>query len=89
MHRRVSEALQKRAESATAKSINVRPRFASTGVPAATADEIAMLVIEANTEARVTLENLKLVTDIYRQIVQPQLTTAEELAPKKPRRMYG
>lgn len=89
MHRRVAEALQTKAQNATTKSLNMRPRMASPGIPATSTDEIAMFVIEANTEARVTLENLKLVTDIYRQIVQPQQTLAEELDPKKPKRMYG
>lgn len=92
MHRRIATALEEKSQNAQksmAKYLNGRPRFSTAEVVSATPEDIAMFMVEANAEHRAYVDAAKIVTDIYRQIVQPQQTTAEELDPKKPKRIYG
>lgn len=66
------KAFQARAETATAKAINLRPRTAGHNMAAMSAEEYAMFSIDALTEARIFLEAQNIVTNEFRKLTQPE-----------------
>lgn len=70
----INQRLQARADAATGRALNVRPRYASPNQPAMTSDEYAMLQIDALAEARTCLEAIKIVTAEYVKLIEPEKT---------------
>lgn len=83
------KSFQERADTATSKALNLRPRAAGQNLAAMTAEEYAMFGIDALAEARTYLECQRIITNEFRKLTQPEQKIEEPTEQKPARKMYG
>lgn len=74
--------LQEKADEATTRAINMRVRPASESIPAMSCEEYALLQVDALTEARIYMEAIRVTTQEYRRMTEPE--KAQNAAVQKP-----